>query len=134
MALEREIRALRQHVVIAVVVQHPCTSVMRARRDDDVRRWQAMVTDASQFSLSIKREMLDDVVDFDPGQTAEVGHHPLVAGSGSRRIACLQQKRQAHGELAAGQPFRDRVRPPGGQHSATQARPCGVVEQQHYSL
>jgi hypothetical protein len=45
--------------------------------------------------------VLDDVVDFDPGQTAEVGHHRLVACSGLRRVACLQQERQAHGEILA---------------------------------
>ena len=102
-----QVGLLGQKVVVAVVVEDPEPVRVRDRGDDHIDRRQAVMTDVRELALRIERALLDLLIDANPREREQIADQRDVVSAAARRVASLEQKRQANGEPARLEQRRD---------------------------
>lgn len=126
--LEAQARVFGDQVVVAVVVKDTTSGLVRAGRDHDVDRRQAVMAAGSQLPLAQQGTIFHHGCYLDTGkQKIEFIHHLLVIGACASRVSGLKQKRQADRKLTLLEPAGHRLGAVVWQSPSDHPRPSGVV-------
>lgn len=101
LALEAQIGLLRDHVVVAVVMQDGKVVAVSESSDEEVDRRESMVANPRELALSLERAPLNVLIDAERGECEQLVHEPFVITGVPRRVTGLEEEWQARGDVAS---------------------------------